>query len=94
MARAVNNGLGFSRRTKPIGDRLTVFAFLAQEVFRSDDGGQDRFQDINLDKIALKSGVGLRNAIECIKQLEKQGDADVHDKRSSLQYQPRYKALP
>ena len=38
---------------------------------------QDRFQNINLDNIALKSGVGLSNAIECIKQLQKQGDAEV-----------------
>jgi ATP-dependent DNA helicase RecQ len=46
-------------------------------LLRNIGGITDRFQDINLDKIALKSGVGLRNAIECIKQLEKQGDADV-----------------
>jgi ATP-dependent DNA helicase RecQ len=46
-------------------------------LLRNIGGVTERFQDVNLDKIVLKSGVGLRNAIECIKQLEKQGDAEV-----------------
>ena len=46
-------------------------------LLRNIGGITNRCQEINLDKIALKSGVGLSSAIECIKQLEKQGDAEV-----------------
>ena len=46
-------------------------------LLRNIGGITNRFQEINLDKIALKSGVDLSSAIECIKQLEKQGDAEV-----------------
>ena len=50
---------------------------LVNYLLRNIGGITDRFQNINLDNIALKSGVGLSNAIECIKQLQKQGDAEV-----------------
>lgn len=46
-------------------------------ILRNVGGITDRYQDIYLDKIARKSGVGLNNAIECLKQLEKQGDAEI-----------------
>ena len=50
---------------------------LVNYLLRNIGGITDSFQNINLDNIALKSGVGLSNAIECIKQLQKQGDAEV-----------------
>ena len=46
-------------------------------ILRNVGGITDRYQDIYLDKIASKSGVSLNNAIECLKQLEKQGDAEI-----------------
>jgi ATP-dependent DNA helicase RecQ len=50
---------------------------LVDYLLRNIGGITERFQDISLDNIAMKSGVGLRNAIACLKQLEKQGDAEV-----------------
>lgn len=50
---------------------------LVNYLLRNIGGITDRFQNINLDNIALKSGVGLSNAIKYIKQLQKQGDAEV-----------------
>jgi ATP-dependent DNA helicase RecQ len=50
---------------------------LVDYLLRNIGGITERFQDISLDNIAMKSGVGLSNAITCLKQLEKQGDAEV-----------------
>jgi ATP-dependent DNA helicase RecQ len=50
---------------------------LAHYLVRNIGGITDRFQDINLDNIAIKSGVGLSNAFASLKQLEKQGDAEI-----------------
>jgi ATP-dependent DNA helicase RecQ len=50
---------------------------LVDYLLRNIGGITERFQYISLDNIAMKSGVGLRNAIACLKQLEKQGDAEV-----------------
>ena len=50
---------------------------LLDYLLRNIGGITDRFQDISLDSIAIKSGVGLSNAIACLKQLEKQGDAEI-----------------